>query len=94
MCSSPCACSSLSSLSFQAKVLLLSRLSHPNLIVLQGYCMEGDKQLLVYDLCANGSLESRLFPSEWGEGGRGGWEPPLYTLLKMRHSTRLGSSTC
>uniref|UniRef100_A0A7N0V1A9 non-specific serine/threonine protein kinase n=1 Tax=Kalanchoe fedtschenkoi TaxID=63787 RepID=A0A7N0V1A9_KALFE len=44
-----------------AEVNYLSVLHHPNLVKLVGYCMEGDKRMLVYEFMARGSLESHLF---------------------------------
>ncbi|CAI5532271.1 unnamed protein product [Closterium sp. Naga37s-1] len=46
-----------------AEVLLLPSLSHPNLVRLVGYCAEKGEALLVYELCENGSLDDKLFPS-------------------------------
>ncbi|KAK7265781.1 hypothetical protein RJT34_33404 [Clitoria ternatea] len=39
----------------------LGQLSHPNLVKLIGYCLEGDSRLLVYEYMPNGSLEDHLF---------------------------------
>uniref|UniRef100_A0A2N9H3K0 non-specific serine/threonine protein kinase n=1 Tax=Fagus sylvatica TaxID=28930 RepID=A0A2N9H3K0_FAGSY len=38
-----------------------SQLHHPNLVKLIGYCLEGDKRLLVYEYMPKGSLENHLF---------------------------------
>ncbi|KAL9256600.1 putative serine/threonine-protein kinase PBL3 [Drosera capensis] len=43
------------------EVNYLSRLYHPNLVKLIGYCLEGDNRLLVYEFMAKGSLENHLF---------------------------------
>nr|XP_043622448.1 probable serine/threonine-protein kinase PBL23 [Erigeron canadensis] len=46
---------------FLAEVLTLSRLHHPNLVSLLGYCANGHQRLLVYEYMTNGSLEEHLF---------------------------------
>ncbi|XP_071738057.1 probable serine/threonine-protein kinase PBL23 [Rutidosis leptorrhynchoides] len=46
---------------FLAEVLIVSRLHHPNLVNLLGYCANGHQRLLVYEYMANGSLEEHLF---------------------------------
>jgi serine/threonine protein kinase len=43
---------------------MLSRLHHPNLVNLIGYCAEEDQRLLVYEFMPRGSLEHHLFRSE------------------------------
>ncbi|CAI5525093.1 unnamed protein product [Closterium sp. Naga37s-1] len=50
-----------------AEVLLLPSLNHPNLVRLVGYCAEKGEALLVYELCENGSLDDKLFPSRMEE---------------------------
>ncbi|KAG2273419.1 hypothetical protein Bca52824_067974 [Brassica carinata] len=45
---------------FQAEVLSLGRLDHPNLVKLVGYCADGDQRLLVYDYVTGGSLQDHL----------------------------------
>ncbi|CAF1794829.1 unnamed protein product [Brassica oleracea var. botrytis] len=45
---------------FQAEVLSLGRLDHPNLVKLVGYCADGDQRLLVYDYVTGGSLQNHL----------------------------------
>ncbi|CAI7841967.1 unnamed protein product [Closterium sp. NIES-53] len=50
-----------------AEVLLLPSLNHPNLVRLVGYCAEKGEALLVYELCENGSLDDKLFPSRTEE---------------------------
>ncbi|KVH97388.1 Protein kinase, catalytic domain-containing protein [Cynara cardunculus var. scolymus] len=46
---------------FLAEVLTLSRVHHPNLVNLVGYCAHGHQRLLVYEYMMNGSLEEHLF---------------------------------
>ncbi|XP_076954664.1 receptor-like cytoplasmic kinase 176 [Bidens hawaiensis] len=43
------------------EVNYLGQLHHPNLVQLIGYCLEGDKRLLVYEFMSRGSLENHLF---------------------------------
>ncbi|CAN8260615.1 unnamed protein product [Cochlearia groenlandica] len=45
---------------FQAEVLSLGQLDHPNLVKLVGFCADGDQRLLVYDYISGGSLEDHL----------------------------------
>ncbi|XP_057836140.1 probable receptor-like protein kinase At1g80640 isoform X2 [Cryptomeria japonica] len=45
---------------FQTEVDLMSRVRHPNLVSLLGFCAHGTKRLLVYELMRNGSLEDQL----------------------------------
>ncbi|XP_059649840.1 phytosulfokine receptor 1-like [Cornus florida] len=42
---------------FQAEVEALSRAQHPNLVLLQGYCMYKNDRLLIYSYMENGSLD-------------------------------------
>ncbi|XP_010548160.1 PREDICTED: protein kinase APK1B, chloroplastic-like isoform X2 [Tarenaya hassleriana] len=46
---------------WQSEVHFLGRLSHPNLVRLSGYCLEGRDLLLVYEFMQKGSLENHLF---------------------------------
>ncbi|KAF8099233.1 hypothetical protein N665_0247s0018 [Sinapis alba] len=43
------------------EVNYLGQLSHPNLVLLIGYCSEGENRLLVYEFMPKGSLENHLF---------------------------------
>ncbi|XP_010458935.1 PREDICTED: protein kinase 2A, chloroplastic [Camelina sativa] len=43
------------------EVNYLGQLSHPNLVLLIGYCAEGENRLLVYEFMPKGSLENHLF---------------------------------
>lgn len=45
---------------FVVEALTLSRLHHPNLVNLIGYCADGDQRLLVYEYMPQGSLEDHL----------------------------------
>ncbi|XP_020164888.1 probable serine/threonine-protein kinase PBL21 isoform X1 [Aegilops tauschii subsp. strangulata] len=55
---------------FLVEVLMLTVLSHPNLVSLVGFCAQGDERLLVYEYMPFGSLESHLFDVPHGK-------PPL-----------------
>lgn len=45
---------------FENEVDLMSRIKHPNIVSLLGYCIHGSTRLLVYELMQNGSLETQL----------------------------------
>lgn len=42
---------------FINEVASISRTSHVNIVTLLGFCLEGDKRVLIYDFMVNGSLE-------------------------------------
>ena len=44
----------------QTEVKLLSRLNHPNLVKLLGYCSEDKELLLVYEFMEKGDLDSYI----------------------------------
>ncbi|CAI0440512.1 unnamed protein product [Linum tenue] len=46
---------------FQAEVIFLGQLSHPNLVKLIGYCCEDEHRVLIYEYMARGSVENNLF---------------------------------
>ncbi|CAN6448602.1 unnamed protein product [Victoria cruziana] len=45
---------------FRVEVDLLSRLDHPNLVALIGYCADGKHRFLVYEYLRNGNLQNHL----------------------------------
>ncbi|KAK9152117.1 hypothetical protein Syun_010426 [Stephania yunnanensis] len=45
---------------FRSEVSTIGLIQHVNLVRLRGFCSEGRKQMLVYDLIANGSLDKYL----------------------------------
>lgn len=49
---------------FQAEVIFLGQLSHPNLVKLVGYCCENEHRMLIYEFMPGGSVESHLFSSK------------------------------
>ncbi|GAQ80825.1 Protein kinase superfamily protein [Klebsormidium nitens] len=55
---------------FRVEVDLLSRLYHPNLVQLIGYCADSDHRLLAYEFMPNGSVQDHLHgrgpkPLDW-----------------------------
>ncbi|KAI3859321.1 hypothetical protein MKW98_007702 [Papaver atlanticum] len=46
---------------FRSEVSTIGTIQHVNLVRLRGFCSEGDKRLLVYDLMLKGSLDANLF---------------------------------
>ncbi|KAL6875578.1 hypothetical protein ACP4OV_013091 [Aristida adscensionis] len=50
--------------SFMREVEQLSKVRHPNLVCLFGYCDEEGDQYLVYEYCANGNLAQNLLRSD------------------------------
>nr|XP_027074513.1 G-type lectin S-receptor-like serine/threonine-protein kinase LECRK3 [Coffea arabica] len=49
---------------FQNEIRVIGRTHHRNLIQLLGYCLDGNKRLLVYKYMSNGSLADILFKPE------------------------------
>ncbi|KAL8142384.1 hypothetical protein V2J09_015416 [Rumex salicifolius] len=45
---------------FRVEVDILSRLDHPNLVSLIGYCADGEQRFLVYEYMPNGNLQDHL----------------------------------
>ncbi|XP_010477724.1 PREDICTED: protein kinase APK1B, chloroplastic-like isoform X1 [Camelina sativa] len=45
---------------FRVEVDILSRLDHPNLVALIGYCADGKHRFLVYEYMQNGNLQDHL----------------------------------
>lgn len=50
---------------FQAEVIFLGQLSHPNLVKLIGYCCEDKHRVLIYEYMPRGSVENSLFSSKY-----------------------------
>ncbi|XP_030514544.2 rust resistance kinase Lr10-like isoform X2 [Rhodamnia argentea] len=49
---------------FISEVATIGRIHHVNIVQLVGFCSEGLKQALVYDLMSNGSLDKHIFTDE------------------------------
>ncbi|KAK3420875.1 hypothetical protein EUGRSUZ_G00463 [Eucalyptus grandis] len=49
---------------FINEVATIGRIYHVNVLQLIGFCFEGSKQALVYDLMSNGSLDKQIFSEE------------------------------
>lgn len=75
---------------FQQELEILSRIRHPNLLLLLGACP--DHGCLVYEYMENGSLEDRLFqknsttPIRWFDRFRIAWE--IASALSFLHSSK------
>lgn len=52
---------------FKSEVSVLTKVHHRNLVVLHGYCLEGNERLLVYQYMPQGTLSRHLF--HWKEDG-------------------------
>ncbi|ESQ53375.1 hypothetical protein EUTSA_v10027392mg [Eutrema salsugineum] len=52
---------------FRSEVTVLTRVHHRNLVVLHGYCLEGQERLLVYQYMRQGTLNRHLF--DWRKEG-------------------------
>ncbi|KAF8008351.1 hypothetical protein BT93_K2124 [Corymbia citriodora subsp. variegata] len=52
---------------FISEVATIGRIHHVNVVQLIGFCFEGSKQALVYDLMSNGSLDKHIFTKEGDE---------------------------
>ncbi|VYS47119.1 unnamed protein product [Arabidopsis thaliana] len=52
---------------FKSEIAVLTRVRHRNLVVLHGYCLEGNERLLVYQYMPQGTLSRHIF--YWKEEG-------------------------
>ncbi|KAL2344295.1 hypothetical protein Fmac_005580 [Flemingia macrophylla] len=77
---------------FRVEVDILSRLDHPNLVSLIGYCADGKQRFLVYEYMHNGNLQDHL--NGIGER-RMGWPLRLKVALgAAKGLAYLHSSSC
>ncbi|KAJ6897404.1 proline-rich receptor-like protein kinase PERK7 [Populus alba x Populus x berolinensis] len=78
---------------FQAEVEIISRVQHRHLVSLVGYCIAGDKRLLVYEFVPNSTLEFHLHgkgrPTWTGLlGSKLPWDQPKDLHICMKTATR------
>ncbi|KAM3740818.1 hypothetical protein ACB098_08G128000 [Castanea mollissima] len=65
---------------FVNEVASISRTSHVNIVTLKGFCIEGSKRALIYELMPNGSLEKFIYKGNPSNSNHQlGWE----TLYKI-----------
>ncbi|KAL9230017.1 hypothetical protein vseg_005418 [Gypsophila vaccaria] len=64
---------------FLAELSIIACLRHKNLVHLQGWCVEKDELLLVYDYMPNGSLDNVLYPISQAEKNPLSW-PQRYNI--------------
>jgi serine/threonine protein kinase len=50
---------------FMNELMAISNISHGNLVSLYGYCVEGNKRILVYNYLENNSLSQTLLGNSW-----------------------------
>ena len=66
---------------FINEVASISRTSHLNIVTLLGFCLEGDKRVLIYDFMVNGSLEKFINHENASQANQQlGWNK-LYQIL-------------
>ncbi|XP_051149462.1 probable LRR receptor-like serine/threonine-protein kinase At2g24230 [Andrographis paniculata] len=75
----------------------LGRIKHPNLVTLTGYCLAGDKKLVIYEYMDNGNLRNLLYSSVNGGQSTGNENDPvsvkgLLPSWRFRFNILLGSA--
>ena len=63
---------------FRVEIDILSRLEHPNLVTLIGYCADGKHRFVVYEFMPKGNLQDIL---------NGDTKPQFFLFQLQRHST-------
>lgn len=59
---------------FINEVVSISRTSHVNIVTLLGFCLEGHKKALIYELMPNGSLEKFIYKRDFETNPPLSWE--------------------
>lgn len=67
-------------------VSTMSDLTHPNICILQGYCMDPGHHALLYDYAQNGSLYSALFSKNGDSQKPLSWKLRLRIALGVAHA--------
>ncbi|KAH7388428.1 hypothetical protein KP509_16G074900 [Ceratopteris richardii] len=62
---------------FYNEIRILSQLRHPNLVQLEGFCLQGRNLLLVYEYICNGTVEDHLHGEDGIRAARLPWEKRL-----------------
>ncbi|KAJ4758263.1 Protein STRUBBELIG-RECEPTOR FAMILY 8 [Rhynchospora pubera] len=75
-------------------VSTMSDLKHPNLCVLQGYCIDPGHHALLYDFARNGSLHSALFSKDGDSQKPLSWKVRLRIALGVAHALEYMHEIC
>lgn len=67
-------------------VSTMADLMHPNICILQGYCMDPGHHALLYDYAQNGSLYSALFSKNGDSQKPLSWKLRLRIALGVAHA--------
>ncbi|CAN1194273.1 Receptor-like kinase TMK4 [Linum perenne] len=68
---------------FQAEVVILQILRHPNLVSLLGYSTKGQERILVYEYLPQGDLNRHLFRWRYNNLRELGWKTRLSIALDI-----------
>ncbi|CAN1273836.1 Receptor-like kinase TMK3 [Linum perenne] len=68
---------------FQAEVVILQILRHPNLVSLLGYSIKGQERILVYEYLPQGDLSRHLFRWRYNNLRELGWKTRLSIALDI-----------
>ncbi|XP_078154458.1 protein STRUBBELIG-RECEPTOR FAMILY 2-like isoform X2 [Carex rostrata] len=75
-------------------VSTMSDLTHPNICILQGYCMDPGHHALLYDYAQNGSLYSALFSKNGDSQKPLSWKLRLRIALGVAHALEYMHEIC